>query len=289
MTNMNTISFKYLLNLFVLSLLLQSCESNNQEENSYSFFVAGHTYGNPNAKNLGLYPPFVAKFDGLNQQDKLQLGILTGDIVRAANEKSWIAVWEELRNLNAKIHIAGGNHDVSNKQLFKKYVPESYYAFQQNEDLFLILDPNIDHWNISEEQLIFFKEQILNAHKYRHIFMFAHQLIWWQEDAKWATCQPNSFQNKSDTLNFQSEILPLLESVENQVFLFAGDVGAVPNSPAICYLKKGNVSMIASGMGVDAKDNFLLVKVGKNEEIEIELVGLKNKDIGRLEDYLKEI
>jgi hypothetical protein len=47
--------------------------------------------------------------------------------------------------------------------------------------------------------------------------------------------------------------------------------------------------MIASGMGVDAKDNFLLVKVGKNEEIEIELVGLKNKDIGRLEDYLKEI
>lgn len=289
MTIMNTISFKTALNFFFIVLLLQNCQSDKLVAEPYSFFVAGHTYGSPMAKNKGLHPAFTDKFAELQQQENLKFGVLTGDIVRYSNEKTWEITWKELKLLNTKIHIAGGNHDVYNKALFKKYVPESYYAFQQSGDLFIVLNPNIDHWNISGKQLEFLKNELKKAENYRHVFVFCHQLIWWQSDEKWGVCQPNSFENMSENLNFQSEVLPLFENVKNQVLLIAGDVGAVPNSSAICYLKKGNVSLVASGMGIDEKDNFLLIDVDKYGEITIELIGLRGKALGRLEDYLKEI
>jgi hypothetical protein len=289
MTNLNIISFQTTLKLLLILLLFQSCQSDKAATKSYSFFVAGHTYGNPMAKNKGLYPAFTDKFSELQQHENLKFGVLTGDIVRSSNEKSWETVWKELNPLNIKIHIAAGNHDIKNKQLFKKYVHESYYAFQQSGDLFIVLNPNIDQWNIAGKQLDFLKNELSKAENYRHIFVFCHQLIWWQSDKKWGTCQPNSFENMSENLNFQSEVLPLFENVKNQVLLIAGDVGAVPNSSAICYLKKENVSFIASGMGVGKKDNFLLIDVDKNGEIAIELIGLRGENLGDLEDYLNEI
>lgn len=272
---------------------LQNCQPSDTP--SYAFFVAGHTYGSPvNAPSkYGLHPPFIAQFEQLNQQKKLKFGVLTGDVARHADPESWPAVWKDLEGLNAKIHIAAGNHDVINRQLFEQYFPESYYAFQENKDLFIILDPNLDHWNITGEQLIFLRKQLEEAAKYRHIFVFFHQLLWWQEGTDWGNCQPNSFQSKSDTLNFHSTILPLFKKLDNQVFLFAGDVGAVPQSSAICYLKKENISFIASGMGVDEKDNFLIIEIDGNGEINMELIGLKCQDsvncLGNFEDYLKEM
>ena len=285
----------YILNcLFALLVVSIFTNCQKSDTNTYSFFVAGHTYGSPlNApSDYGLHPPFLKKFNWLNQLPDLQFGILTGDVVRRAEKKSWETVWSELDSLNTKIHIAPGNHDKPHKALYKEQVGASYYAFSHDRDLFLILDGNDDGWNISGDQLAFLKKELSRSSEYRYIFLFVHQLIWWKENTTWARCHPNSFQGKSDTLNFHKTILPVLQKTDNQIFIFAGDAGAVPNSPAICYFKDGHISFISSGMGVQSRDNFLLVRIDGKGDLEIEPIGLKCPSsvncLSKLEDYRQE-
>lgn len=282
-------------NIYLFFLLVfTSCQKNTSipvVKPSYSFFVAGHAYGSPvNApSNYGLHPPFIEKIGWLNEQEHLKFGVFTGDVVRLADTLAWTTVFEELADLTVPFHVAPGNHDVNNRTLFEAYFPESYYAFQQEEDLFIILDPNLDGWNISGDQLDFLQTTLTDAADYRHIFVFFHQLIWWTSTAPWNNCTPNSFQNKADSLNFHTTILPLFKDLDNQVLLFAGDVGAVPNSAAICYQKEEHISFIASGMGVQEEDNFLVVEVDETGAITYQLIGLKCQNsiscLGNLMDY----
>jgi hypothetical protein len=47
------------------------------------------------------------------------------------------------------------------------------------KDIFIILDANIDGWNISGEQLKFLKQSLPNEKDaINNIFIFSHQLIW---------------------------------------------------------------------------------------------------------------
>ena len=151
----------------------------------YSFFVAGHPY---TRNKLGLYPPFVNKFSEINKINKLRFGLFTGDIVWLGLPKYWDKVGQQISAINVPIYFTSGNHDIKNKsgrfdeehrQLFiKKYGKKgkSYYSFKQNGDLIIVLDPNIDKWNISGDQLKFLKN-VLNKHtEYKNIFVFFHQI-----------------------------------------------------------------------------------------------------------------
>jgi 3',5'-cyclic AMP phosphodiesterase CpdA len=97
---------------------------------------------------------------------------LTGDIVIKGSKKNWDEVDSALKKLklNKKVYFTVRNHDF---RLFKKRYGDTYYYFIKNGDLFIVLDPNIDHWNISGKQLDFLKEVLVkNADSVNNIFVF---------------------------------------------------------------------------------------------------------------------
>lgn len=277
--------------LFITSF---SCSKNeaiteNQNVLEYSFFIAGHTYGKPNVNNVGLHPPFKNKFGFINNQEKIELGVFTGDIVIYGNDQEWDEVDKDVALLSPDIYFAAGNHDVTNRELFELRYGETYKSFIQNDDLFIILDPNIDNWNISGNQLQFLKNTLQNnASNVNNIYVFFHQLLWWTPDNIYKNFTPNSFQGRAETINFWTEVEPLFNELPNKTFMFAGDVGAINNGNDFMYHNYDNITLIASGMGTELRDNFIIIDVAKNKEVSFRLIALNGDDInalGKLEDF----
>ena len=269
--------------------LVSSCKKEDDslvpiQETSYNFFVAGHTYGQPGVDNKGLHPPFQDKFDFINQR-QAKMGFLTGDIVPVGTEKNWNEVDSVLKFLDADVYFAVGNHDMSDRQLFENRYGITYFDFSFEDDLFIILDPNIDEWNISGAQLEFLKN-VLNskANVSRNIFVFFHQLLWWDRHNKYRNVRLNSTEGRADSINFWTEVEPLFHKLPNNVYMFAGDLGAGSWSDNFMYDHYDNITFIASGMGEGNGDNFVIVKVGK-ENISFELIALNENEVHSLGDF----
>ena len=159
----------------ILLFINSGCKKKNisDQKTSYSFFVAGHTYGTPGTEEIGLYSEFKNKFPLINSYPAMKLGILTGDIVKSPSTESWNAVDQDIETLGIPAFFAVGNHDMYDRDLFEDRYGETYFDTIINNDLFIILDPNLDHWNISGEQLNFLEESIItNATNINNIFVF---------------------------------------------------------------------------------------------------------------------
>ena len=275
-------------------LYFASCQKDNEVPdttvyNRYSFFVAGHTYGKPGVDNAGLHPPFKKNFDLIKSDTLIKFGILTGDIVLNGTAKNWDEVDKDIKELGVPVYFAAGNHDMSNRVLFESRYGKTYFSFSGNNDLFIILDPNLDGWNISDEQLVFIKDELeKKAGDAKNIFVFFHQVLWWSPDNIFSDFQVNSLALRADTINFWSEVEPLFHSLPNSVYLFAGDVGAYDNGDEFMYYHYDNITFIASGMGGEARDNFVIVDVQPDKTVSFRLIALNGDNInalGRLEDY----
>lgn len=236
-------------------------------------------------------PPFVAEFEKINNNKKIELGFFTGDLIHFPDKiPYWEKAMEDIANFNCETHIAPGNHEVAVKNNFEKYIGRYHYAFEKNNDLFIILNGNENNWNIEGEQLQFLKKTIAEKTANNdHIFIFIHQLIWWQENTEFGKCTSNSFMSKSYALNFHEELLPLLYAIKKPVYLFAGDVGAHEDRCSIFYHKIKHVTLLASGMGNYKTDNYLIVDVFKNGNVGVNIIGLNcetgNNCLGKIEDY----
>lgn len=73
--------------------------------------------------------------------------------------------------LGVPVYYVAGNHDVKDRPLFESRYGRTYKSFYKNNDLFIILDPNIDGWNISGDQLIFLDSTLNNLKKIQSIFL----------------------------------------------------------------------------------------------------------------------
>ena len=277
-----------------LVLVLFSCDKNEDgttEESpiSYSFFIAGHTYGTPGVDNDGLHPAFKNKFDLIQSDGHIDFGVLTGDIVITGTEQNWNEVDNDIIDLGLPVYFAAGNHDVTDRTLFESRYGQTYYSFVHQSNLFIVLDPNIDGWNISGNQLDFL-ENVLNteAQNVNNIFVFFHQLLWWEPDNIYQNVVLNSFSGRADTINFWNEIEPLFNELAKPVHMFAGDVGAYYTGSELMYHQYENITLIASGMGGNVRDNFIIIDVHEDASVSYRLIALNAPDIsalGDLEDY----
>ena len=229
----------------------------------YSFFVAGHTYGRPGINNSGLHPPFRKQLENIRSYRGMNLGILTGDVVWTSTKNDWDEVDKDLDSLKFPVFIAPGNHDVANRKLFvKRYGSndKGYQSFSHKGDLFIILDPNEDNWNIRGAQLIFLRKTLEHSKQYRNIFVFFHQMLWWDGANKYKKVKINSTQGRSASINFWPTLVPVFVSLNRPVYMFAGDVGAFPGHLPL-YDNFKNLHFFASGMGGGQHDNFIIVSV----------------------------
>lgn len=284
--------------LFILILFLLAfvgCDQHpDKNSEAYSFFVAGHTYGNPNASNMRMHPAFVQQFETIHNYPEIAFGIFTGDLVRNSTPENWDSVEVDLANLQVPFFVVPGNHDTYNRPLFEKKFgdPENgfrtYSFFKNEEDLFILLDGNLDRWSITGKQLDFFIKIIKEeAPKARNIFVFVHELIWWDESNEFASVDLNWPPYTPDTTNYWGEIHPLLTDTNKPVYIIAGDLGASNKASALMFAEKDNITYLASGMGGNKNENFLFVDVSKNGHVEVQVFALRGDPgrLGKIESY----
>ena len=261
-------------------------ETNNIQ---YSFFVAGHTYGNPMVPSTGIYPTFVDKFNIINEDANQLFGFFTGDITRQGREEQWEYVDSDIVKINVPVNYIVGNHDSYHRDVFIERYGNTYSSFISNDDLFIILDPNLDDWNISGEQLSFLDSVVLvNKNSVDNIFVFFHQLLWWSPDNIFKNVKLNSTEGRDSVLNFWTDVEPIFNSISNNVVMFAGDLGALWGSSNYMYYKYDNITFVASGMGDGNGDNFIIVEVFEDKSINFRLIAINGNDInalGDLEEY----
>jgi len=259
--------------------------------NLYSFFVAGHTYGKPGVNNIGFHPPFKQKFNYIRSRPEIVFGVLTGDIVSPGpTSQDWDEIDADIDDLGLPVYFAVGNHDMENRSLFESRYGSTYYSFVYENDLFIVLDPNIDAWNITGDQLDFLKNTINNkAASSDHIYVFFHQILWKEIDNQFSYISWNSDAGRAATVNFWSTVMPLFRSLCNEVVMFAGDLGASWSSN-VTYDRFDNITLIASGMGDPDGENFIVVNVANDKSVHYDLICLSDSNLnclGLLRDYLQ--
>ena len=281
--------------LVVSFCLLAACKEkvNTSDDDpgiDYSFFVAGHVYGTPGRKQPGIYPLFKEKFNDIKNDSLTKFGIFTGDIVKEGTVEEWEEVDKDIADLLKDVYFVVGNHDNADRDMFLERYGQTYYSFEYRNDLFIILDANIDGWNISGDQLEFLKQKLSEIDQpKRNIFVFFHQLLWWSPCNIYKNVKPNSFEGRHDSINFWSTVEPLFRNTLRNVVMFAGDVGAASWSADFMYDRYDNITLIASGMGEGTGDNFIIVDVLNDKTVEYRLVPLNCEDIhclGKLEEFV---
>jgi len=277
-------------NIFITTILILYSIVSYGQSPLYSFFVAGHTYGTPGVNNPGLHPPFKQKFSYIQSRTEIKFGILTGDIVITSTEQDWDEVDADIDTLGLPVYFAVGNHDMSDRELYENRYGSTYYYFKYENDLFIVLDPNIDHWNISGEQLEFLQNVLNdNAATSDNIYVFFHQVLWWDSNNQFYYIHCNSYDGRADSINFWTEVEPLFRNLPNEVFMFAGDVGATYQASDVTYDHYDNITLISSGMGEPNGENFVVVNVNADKSVSYDLICLSDEDInclGDLTDYL---
>lgn len=279
----------------LVALFIVSCS--NTPKKIESFFVAGHVYGNPAAnaegKVKGFHPPFKEKLPFLKDQEKLTKGYLLGDVVWKPSH--WPEALLEIEDIGIPIEVVRGNHDGALSSYEKRF-GKSYRKFISNNNLHIILDSNLDKWNISEDQLVFLMNTLRNDTKdIDNIFIFVHHVLWYTPN-KFSKPFPNSDQNRAKETNFWSKIEPLLKNQKLPVYIFAGDVGASSKERRkkdhiieYYYHSYNNITFVATGMGGGVRDNMVIADVFSDGSVILRLIHLNGDDInglGKLEDYL---
>lgn len=255
----------------------------------YSFVVAGHTYGTPGIDNVGFHPPFKAKFTYIQSRPEIEFVVLTGDVISPESDsKDWDEIDAEIEELGIPIYIAVGNHDIEDRSLFENRYGSTFYDFIYKNDLIIVLDPNIDCWDISDDQLLFLQKTVeSNYRDVDNIFVFFHQLLWRESDNIYQNIIPNSESGRKESINFWTEIEPLFNDLPNNVYFFSGDLGASAKSSKIAYDHYGNISLIGSGMGYTYGENFVVVNVLNDKSVQYDLIYLEDVDdcICELQEY----
>ena len=104
----------------------------NEIKTTYSFYIAGHTYGIPlKKKDLSLYENF---YKIISKNSTYDFGIFAGDFVQDPNNEAWSAVDKQIEKIGHKIYLVAGNHDFDGKDgLYEKRYGKSYYYFKHQK------------------------------------------------------------------------------------------------------------------------------------------------------------
>ena len=247
---------------------------NSEEDNSryYEIIIAGHSYGTPGTLVRGTYTKFL---NHLNQNliNKQDFFILAGDIVREANRQNFKLIKTEIMKFSKKIIIAPGNHDVgtgsnsNERKLFIQEFKKTYEKLFIKNNLFFVLDSNINPYNITEDQIYFIKKVLENYKNLENIFIITHHVIWYNYISK-DIITNNKGLDVPNNINFEN-VLDLFEDkkVNGDIFFIAGDVGASENVTKIYCEKVDKIKFIATGMGSGKNDNFLKIKISEDGEL----------------------
>lgn len=278
--------------LLLAGFLLNSCQTAQTVQEPFHFYFAGHTYGyamDPMPK--GLWAPFRKSIESINRDTLAKFLVFGGDVVKKAQDSLFDAFDADRSAILLPQYFAPGNHDLAWNKLeepFDQRYAEKpfirYRHFQFNHNHFFILDPHIAKWNIAGEQYEWLKSELEQTQAAENLFFFTHELLWWEKDttSEWHLPKPNSDFDRADTLNFWSEIVPLLASTGKHCYWLAGDIAADCSRPDRFFAEATpQLHFIASGMGCTLESNYLQVRVAGPGAVQFIAMGIGEENQGR--------
>ncbi|MFO7668160.1 MAG: metallophosphoesterase [Bacteroidales bacterium] len=254
---------------------------NAQAGHPYSFIAAGHAYGAHEGLNTGLHPALLESLSaGFDTTAKFI--VFTGDIVNYSTEESWQQVEKEMDRFSLPYYFVMGNHDnnEAGREVFFNMFGDTHYSFYFRNDLYIVLNSIEADRAISDNQLVFLQDQINRAgDSTSNIFIFFHEILW-NSHEKYIGVKSNSRSRYDQVVNYSNyweKVHPMLmEKSDIDFFLIAGDVGGNPDAISAFYDRWDHITLLASGMGEVADENYLLVHVFDEDSVEFELVPLNS-------------
>jgi len=273
---------------------MQRLDAGERDAGRYSFVVLGHIRGDENGKFSPLLDELLVKA----RKHAPDLIFLTGDMIWGdlrpvaadANviKQDWDRLDAAVGQLGVPVYRVPGNHDIHDRVTRDVYFArygELPQAFTHRGSRFILLNSSwVPEGNdslssvrryvrgkpLGPEQIEFLRKELSASHRYDHVFLFMHHLLWWHpEEAKW-----------------WRDVHPLLVG-RNVRAVFGGDFGPVKFShmrrdeidyfqssvegiPSIQRLRSWNSSRLLS----QQFDNYLNVQVdGPKVAVEVETVG----------------
>ena len=205
---------------FAFASKLSAAEKEVQR--AFSFVVLGHVRGNDDGLMQPLLEPLLAKVS----KRKPDLVFLTGDMIWGGLGKKeqraqvitrdWERLDAALAKLNVPVYRTPGNHDlhdpITRDIYFARYgnLPQ---AFTYGRSRFVLLNSSyvpegseppqrrkadggrqlyLRGKQLDAEQINFIRKEISEDHKYDHIFIFMHHVLWWHDDEEmwWRDVHP---------------------------------------------------------------------------------------------------
>ncbi|MGV6861472.1 MAG: metallophosphoesterase family protein [Putridiphycobacter sp.] len=258
-------------------------EVNSDSTNNYSFLVSGHFYGNQSNQTQMPCNTILGNIDWLNEQKPTALFCL-GDLF--GNVETDIPNYDLFlfSRLKFPLFNAVGNHDLKN-EIYQNNFGDTYFYFELNGDVHIVLDTEIDNGNIEGDQMDMLKEavKIGEQKQINNVFIYAHRTLWSKHYSELDKLFKDNTQSVMGN-NFKSDVLPLLEGANaKNIYWFSGSIGG--EAPAsFFYFPKGKITYIGTAVRGLKRDAVLKVMVN-NGQVNFETHSLTNQPVEKLEYY----
>lgn len=253
---------------------------------SFRFLVGGHLYGD--SRKVASPASTLLAARAQLASGEFDLMVACGDTFRFSTEDCFAQTTAALQPLPFPVFDAVGNHDVAVRSAYEKRFGQTYGCFVHAGCLFVVLDTELDAWQISGEQLHFLWEVFAEARArddIRAVFCFGHKLIHCHRQRYFEVLVgSNALDGLTGPNRFAAHILPWLADIAHKkpVFWFGGDIGLEHTLPAFMDLDPSSgVTFLATGIGDLARDALLEVEVtGRNVQVRMRsLVGDEVPDL----------
>ncbi len=260
---------------------------------SPKLLVFGHAYGSPAGARAR--KPRPAESLTRNEERlaarKPDLVVSLGDIVYRYADSSIGAAVQCFAALGAPVLNAVGNHEMAERKAYTERFGPSFGALRLGDNLLFVLDTERRPWSLSAPQLEFLQTglELARPAGIRRVLLFAHKLIFSVEDARYGPllAKLNAHDHWTGESNYKKQVLPLLEAFNGpgrEVFWFGGDIGVGWNY-GLFYDRHpaSGITYVATGIGDQAWDNVLEVRLTAKGPLQIEALSLTGEALPELE------
>lgn len=257
---------------------LNEVELNVLDSSNYSFVVSGHFYGNQ--RNLSGYPAssVLGNIDLLTQNQSfiITLGDMFLDV------KNDIPFYQKsfFSKVNIPIFNAVGNHDLT-ADIYQENFGKTFFSYRIGTTEYVILDTEMNDGSIKGEQLELLKTALSSNSE--NLLIFAHRPIWAESDSELS----HLFKDNTHSLisnNYKSEVLPLLEQSNKNIYFFGGSIGSAAPASFFYHKKQENITYVATAIRDFKRDAILEVKIDNNS-ISFNPISLNDQNLKTLEAY----
>lgn len=250
---------------------------------NYSFVVGGHFYGN-SAANSGY--PASSLLGGLDRilNYRPDLLFITGDLFLNVKRDSSNYRRSFFDRMPFPIYNAVGNHDLDGGH-YQNFEPTFQYFYLGN-DLFLVLDTEVDNGSLKGEQLNMLRRVLTDATErgVDNVFIFSHRPVWAVGHKEIDELIRSNTRSLTGN-NYEKEILPLLKEaqVSADLYWFSGSMGGQAPSSFLYHEEEG-IHFIITAIRDTRRDAVLGVNVNSGR-IQFSTISLGQKRYGPLEQY----